>query len=231
MLYSTPYINRYAQQQLTTQKEFLEEHPQLRGHEWLRNPMRREKLEPLLASIIGIGIVGIVEFPTLRVCIINLLFISLIIILISILYRFHRSMKWPFSSNNFSSIMSGRRFDMLRKYLHLNDSQRQPGCSSALYDELFKIRPFVVQIIQLFQDVYSTSKHISIDESIIGFKGRLSWIHYMPKNPTKWGIKAWVLADPAMDMCGTCNSTRVKYNYISFHQQLLTYHCIKCRQG
>ena len=84
---------------------------------------------------------------------------------------------------------------MLMKYLHLNNSQRQPYCSSTLYDKLFKIKQFLDQIIQLFQDVYSPLKHISIDESIIGFKGRLSWIQYMLKKPTKWGIKVWVLAD------------------------------------
>ena len=27
------------------------------------------------------------------------------------------------------------------------------------------------------------------------FKGRLSFLQYMPKKPTKWGLKAWMLAD------------------------------------
>ncbi len=36
------------------------------------------------------------------------------------------------------------------------------------------------------------SMNISVDESIIGFKGRLSFIQY---KPTKWGIKVWVMAD------------------------------------
>ncbi len=36
---------------------------------------------------------------------------------------------------------------------------------------------------------------ISVDESIIDFKGRLSFIQYMPKKPTKWGIKARVMVD------------------------------------
>ena len=30
---------------------------------------------------------------------------------------------------------------------------------------------------------------------MIGFKGRLSFIQYLPKKPTKWGMKAFVLAD------------------------------------
>ena len=37
----------------------------------------------------------------------------------------------------------------------------------------------------------------SVDESMVGFKGRLSWIQYMPKKPRKWGIKIWKIADGA----------------------------------
>ena len=43
---------------------------------------------------------------------------------------------------------------------------------------------------------YILSKEVSIDETMIGYKG-LSFIQYMPKKPTKWGMKAYdVLADP-----------------------------------
>ena len=34
-----------------------------------------------------------------------------------------------------------------------------------------------------------------MDETMIGFKGRLNFIQYMPEKPTKWGMKAYVLAD------------------------------------
>jgi len=34
-----------------------------------------------------------------------------------------------------------------------------------------------------------------MDESMIGFKGRLWFIQCMPKKPTKWRMKAYVLAD------------------------------------
>ena len=81
------------------------------------------------------------------------------------------------------------------KYLHLNDSQKQPSRLSPEYDPLYKIRPFYDELIENFQKYYVPGQDISIDESIIGFKGRLSWIQYMPKKPTKWGIKSWVLAE------------------------------------
>ena len=111
------------------------------------------------------------------------------------LSRSYWSTKWPFSNSTFSNIMSGRRFELLMSYLHLNDISQMPDRSSPNYDKLYRVRPFLDRIITAFREVYTPSREIAIDESIIGFKGRLSWIQYMPKKPTKWGIKAWVLAD------------------------------------
>ena len=81
------------------------------------------------------------------------------------------------------------------KFLHLNDSATQQRRGEPGYDKLYKIRPFIDTILTKFKAAYIPFQNISIDESIIGFKGRLSFIQYMPKKPHKWGIKAWVLAD------------------------------------
>ena len=91
--------------------------------------------------------------------------------------------------------MSGRRFELLLSNLHLNDDQRMPGRDSPHFDKLYKVRPLVDKLVEAFQHHYQPKKNLSVDESIIGFKGRLSWIQYMPKKPTKWGIKTWTLAD------------------------------------
>ena len=93
--------------------------------------------------------------------------------------------------------MLGRRFEVLMTYLHLNDSSNQQPQGSPDYDKLYKIRPLLDLVISAVKSVYIPEKYISIDESIIGFKGRLSFVQYMPKKPTKWGIKAWVLAESA----------------------------------
>ena len=52
-------------------------------------------------------------------------------------------------------------------------------------------------MVRNFQANYSPSEHLSIDESMIGFKGRLAFLQYMPKKSQKWGMKAWILADSA----------------------------------
>ena len=91
--------------------------------------------------------------------------------------------------------MSGRRFELILKFLHLNNGQEQPSTNSVNYDKLYKLRPVLDKIIKNFKQAYIPNQQLSVDESMIGFKGRLSWVQYMPKKPTKWGMKAWVLAD------------------------------------
>ena len=43
--------------------------------------------------------------------------------------------------------------------------------------------------------MFVPQKQLSIDEGMISYKGRLSFLQYLPKKPKKWGMKAWVLAD------------------------------------
>ena len=46
-----------------------------------------------------------------------------------------------------------------------------------------------------FRKHYYPSEMLAIDKTMIGFRGRFSAKQYAPKNPVKWGIKAFNLAD------------------------------------
>ena len=48
------------------------------------------------------------------------------------------------------------------------------------------------KLLTNFKCNYNLGRELSIDEHMIGFKGRTSFIQYMPKKPTKWGLKAYV---------------------------------------
>ncbi len=125
-------------------------------------------------------------------------FLSLILIMESIHYptiEDYWSTSWPFASSTFSSIMKRDRFSLLLKFLHLNDNNHfipkgQPG-----HDPLHKIHPFLNKILENFQSSFQLGREVSLDESMIGFKGRLGFVQYMPKKPTKWGLKAFVVSD------------------------------------
>ena len=92
-------------------------------------------------------------------------------------------------------IMKRNRFSLVLRFLHLKDSSQYIRKGEPGHDPLFKLRPFIEPLFQRFQASYTLSKEICVDESIIGYKGRVNFIQYMPKKPTKWGMKGYILAD------------------------------------
>ena len=103
------------------------------------------------------------------------------------------STKWPFAMTTFSSIMKRDRFSLILRFLHLNNSAKYIAKGQPGHDPLYKLRPFMDPLLENFKAAYNLGREIAIDESMIGFKGRLHFIQY--KKPTKWRMKAFVLAD------------------------------------
>ena len=58
-----------------------------------------------------------------------------------------------------------------------------------------KVKPILNILLTKFQSSYDMGCNISIDETMVGFRGRCAAKQYMPKKPQKWGIKAFTLAD------------------------------------
>ena len=102
---------------------------------------------------------------------------------------------WPFANTTFSPVLKRDRFTLLLRFLHLNNNANYIPKGHPGHDPLFKIRPFMEALINNFQKAYVPGREISLDESMIGFKGRLGFAQYMPKKPIKWGLKAFVVAD------------------------------------
>ena len=53
------------------------------------------------------------------------------------------------------------------------------------YDKLFKIRPLIEKLSAMFLAMYKPHHENSIDEAMVGFKGRSSLKQYMPKKPVR----------------------------------------------
>lgn len=61
---------------------------------------------------------------------------------------------------------------------------------------MWKVRPLLDAISKQCKELYTPHRELSIDESMIGTKCRLSFIQYMPIYVyTKWGIKVWARCD------------------------------------
>ena len=99
-------------------------------------------------------------------------------------HHYWRTTKWLYKTN-FPSIMSRNKFDLMWRYLHLQDN----AVPAPAGEKVWKLRWYIDYLTTRFQGVYTPYGHATIDESMIKFKGRLSFRQYLPAKPIKWGIK------------------------------------------
>jgi len=91
-----------------------------------------------------------------------------------------------------SDVMSRKRFSDILTYLHVNDNNSRPkNCK----DRLYKLKPFLTSINNRLPELYKITREVSVDESMIIFKGRSSIKQYNPMKPIKRGYKLLCLVD------------------------------------
>ena len=95
----------------------------------------------------------------------------------------HVTLNLPF----FRSVFSRDRFLQIYWMLHVGDIPSTTKRS--------KIQPFLDLILPLFQTYLTPSREVSIDESMIAFRGRVGFRQYIRGKPHPWGIKAYVLSE------------------------------------
>lgn len=71
-----------------------------------------------------------------------------------------------------------------------------------------KIQPFLDRICPSFANSFTPAQQIAIDESVIAYRGRVSFRQYLKGKPHPWGIKAFVLAD---SKTGYLHQVRIYY--------------------
>jgi hypothetical protein len=94
-----------------------------------------------------------------------------------------------------ADVMMSKRFKKLVENIHCNNNETKKPRDHAEYDKLHKLRPFIEKLLQNCKDNYEPSSFLSVDESMIPFKGRSSMKQYMPMKPVKQGYKVWCLSD------------------------------------
>ena len=58
-----------------------------------------------------------------------------------------------------------------------------------------KIQPLLDRLCPVFEATFTADKQIAVDESVINYKGRVSFRQYLKGKPHPWGIKVFVLSD------------------------------------
>lgn len=81
----------------------------------------------------------------------------------------------------FRTVMTRHRFRQLWRYWHFSNNE-------ACQDRLDKVKPVITHFQTTFQTVYKPVKELSLDESIIPWRGRLSFRTYNPAKIIKYGI-------------------------------------------
>ena len=89
----------------------------------------------------------------------------------------------------FSRILSRDRFELIFWLLHVG--RPVPGSQR----KIDKVKSFLNVLLTKFHSSYDMGCNISVDETMVGFRGKFASKQYMPKKPQKWGIKAFTLAD------------------------------------
>ena len=90
----------------------------------------------------------------------------------------------------FGKYMKRDRFFLLLRFLHFQNIETEDRT-----DALRKIRPVYSLLRQNFSRFFRPFQKLVIDESLVLFKGRLSFKQYIPSKRHRFGIKLFVLCD------------------------------------
>lgn len=96
-----------------------------------------------------------------------------------------------------SKIMGHHRFNSIRKYISLYD-RRKKADFEKIYpplDPFYKFRFLLEHINDVCRKAYVPERELSVDESMISYQGIHRLKVYIPRKPTKWGFKAFVLSE------------------------------------
>ena len=106
--------------------------------------------------------------------------------------------KPPLQTLFFNQTMPRNRFHLISSFLHFNNNDAMP---SECTDKLYKIRPIFETLVEKWQNMCAVGEHIAIDKAMLKWRGRLFFCIYNKDKPTKYGIKAYILADSASGYC------------------------------
>ena len=106
----------------------------------------------------------------------------------------------------FHDVMGRNRFQEIFWNLHIPNPVQPTG-------RVDKVSLLLDHICSKSRLAFHLGKEVSVDETMVGFRGRVSFKQYCPKKPTKYGLKFFVLADSA---------TGYVYNFVLYTGREIT---------
>src|SRR6218665_1029849 len=106
--------------------------------------------------------------------------------------EFYWSTDPTIASPVFNQTMQRDRFELILKFWHYCNNEELLE-----NDRLFKLRRISEMLISRFQAVYTLERNVSIDESMVLWRGRLSFRQFIPGKRHKYGVKLYLLCEPS----------------------------------
>ena len=100
------------------------------------------------------------------------------------------STSWTSEISFFSKVLRRDRFQQIFRLLHVSHDDIVVPVA-----RINKVKALLDLLIPNFQASYNPSRDVSVDETMIGFRGRFSAKQYLLNKPTKYGVKAFTIAD------------------------------------
>ncbi|KAK0069744.1 piggyBac transposable element-derived protein 4 [Biomphalaria pfeifferi] len=165
--------NKYTRQFIEDNHENLETRPRSRVHKW--TPISNEEFRAFLGVTMNMGLNKKPNY--------NAYWDSC-----------NLSQETPW----FPVHMNRDRYQIILKFLHFPDNMLLPDRNDIGF-KLFKVQELIKHFNAKFKYFYHPTQNVSIDESMIGFKGKTPHIRqFMPnKRHARFGIKMWCLSDSA----------------------------------
>jgi hypothetical protein len=107
----------------------------------------------------------------------------------------------------YGRFMCRDRFVQIMRALHFSDNSTAMPYGHADFDKLHKIRPLIDAVNKSFAFAWDLGGHVSVDEGMVGFRGRSFIRQFMPAKKTKYGLKIFILA---CSDTGFANSLKVE---------------------
>ncbi|KAL8566792.1 hypothetical protein ACOMHN_005743 [Nucella lapillus] len=166
--------NTYSQQWIDGHHDYLRRKPASIVHQWIKKgPTTPEEFRAFLGVTFNMGLIRKTTIS-------------------SYWDSCHPSQKTAWFLEHFSR----DRFQLLMKFLHYNNNQLQPPPGDPAH-KLYKIQPLIDHFTREFLRYYHPGADISIDESMVGYKGKTPHLRqFMPlKRHARFGIKLWCVCD------------------------------------
>ena len=104
--------------------------------------------------------------------------------------RDHWSKRRFMGTPDIADAITYNRFSEIKTAIRFYDKRSKDNSS-----DVYKVKSILERIPTISKQLYTPSKHLSVDQSLVAFKGRSKFLLYMPLKSAKYGLKYFVVAE------------------------------------